>query len=128
MSCDYFCLYVVSSQLFCIEWDILARRSWTLNCASDNKEEASRVAARQEKAGKNPSVKRDPLALYNMHMPDMTTSGGFLGKCYNDGRILTEADRHEHLLLARDRWTPFLKQARDQFRGAKREFVRDQTQ
>eukprot|EP00935_MAST-01C_sp_MAST-1C-sp1_P001841 g1841.t1 len=103
-----------------LEWVVLARAAW--NLALGSQEEFSRVKALQEKAALNPALQRDPLALYNMHMDELIATGGYLPNYLNDGRWATEADRHQHLTLSRDVWTPLLKQARDQFRGARKEF------
>ena len=38
---------------------------------------------------------------------------------YKEGQIHTDADMYEHMVLAREVWTPLLCQARDQSVGAR---------
>eukprot|EP00935_MAST-01C_sp_MAST-1C-sp1_P002852 g2852.t1 len=56
-----------TSESYQMEWIILARYSWFMSLSDSSGDERARVKAQQEKLGKDqPSVRRDPVALYNM--------------------------------------------------------------
>ena len=73
-----------------------------------------RVAALIKKTGENDSLYKDPIALWATYGVNMTYTTGFFAFAFNDGRIVTDSDIHDHQLWARDVGIPLLTQARDQ--------------
>ena len=107
----------------------MSKYHWMLTSALDveNEEhmsEVSRITTLMEKAGKNPMIQREQLALY---MTTVTAGQCFLlfaifPFAWNEGRLATHADVHQGLVLQRNEWHPILKQAVDQNIGSRREF------
>ena len=91
---------------------------------TDDAEEQARVAALQEQAGKNPNIYQEPTGVYLSLMSVILQVCGFQPTAWNDGRVLTEADTHEFLILNQKKLVPLLVQARDQYptKGARWEF------
>ena len=107
----------------------MSKYHWVLTSALDveNEEymsEVSRITTLMEKAGKNPMIQREQLALY---MTTVTAGQCFLlfaifPFAWNEGRLATHADIHQGLVLMRNEWNPILKQAVDQNVGPRKEF------
>ena len=103
--------------------DILGRYSWVLSVSTlSEPTEIEKIKAVQEELAKNPAVQKDPLSLYMMDMSRLIATLFCQSVCFNNGKLQTADDVHEHLVLARDVWQPLMKQARDQCVGARWEF------
>ena len=97
-----------------LQWDVLGRYKWLLGLSEPNGEEDVRVAALIKKTGENDSLYKDPIALWATYGVDMAYTTGLFAFAFNDGRIVTDSDIHDHQLWARDVGIPLLTQACDQ--------------
>ena len=116
-----------------------------MSLSDSSGEETARIKARQDKLGEDqPSVRRDPVALYNMvggqltypfdllspcalasqHMPSIVGPQGLgcMPFAWDNGNICTNADLFQHLCDSRNVLLPLQRQIRDQCVGARREF------
>ena len=106
------------------EWEILDRYCWLLSLSAPTSEEALWANSLREKAKNNPALKQDPLVLWSANTPQILMWTGYFAFAYNDGRVVTDSDIHEHAIWARDIGLPLLRQAHEQSVGARKEWVR----
>ena len=108
-----------------LQWDVLSRYQWILSIERDStggNSELSRIEALQEKARTNPAIRQDPLALYLAGLSQSIFLFGNMPFAWEGGRVVTNEVIHQALVLQRGKWLPFLKLARDQTVGSRREF------
>eukprot|EP00935_MAST-01C_sp_MAST-1C-sp1_P002365 g2365.t1 len=104
-----------------LEWEVLGKYAWYLDLSDPNGDEAVRVTALRNAAGKNPALRQDPVLLWSSHATEMLLDTGLFAFAYNDGRIVSDADIHKHQLFSRATLIPLLKKATNQTVGARQE-------